>query len=205
MSIKAIISDIGNVLLNFDHHTITKRLANYSLYPEDRIYNIIIEKGTHNDYDKGLISSNEFYQRVKDRIKANIDFEDFANIWKHMFYKTEDSKKLKNLLIKLKKSKNLKIGVLSNINELHYQEVTRIIGKMAFADFITLSYEIHSVKPEKGIYQNALTGLKIRAEECIYMDDIKEYAEAASRIGIIGIHYTGYDNFVKELKELKVL
>ena len=61
------------------------------------------------------------------------------------------------------------------------------------------------MKPERRIYEHALKNLAVRPEECVYIDDIEKYVEAARKLGINGIHYThGKDNLENQLKEVGV-
>jgi len=71
-------------------------------------------------------------------------------------------------------------------------------------DAVTLSFEAGHKKPEKQIYLDALKKLNLKPDECVFIDDIKEYSDAASKLGIHGINYTSYKNLIKELKKLNV-
>jgi len=52
------------------------------------------------------------------------------------------------------------------------------------------------------IYEKAIKLSKAKPQECIYIDDIKEYVDVAQNIGINAIHYKS-DNYLKnKLKKL---
>jgi HAD superfamily hydrolase (TIGR01509 family) len=72
-------------------------------------------------------------------------------------------------------------------------------------DVITTSYEVAAMKPLVKIYEETLHKLNLSPDECIYTDDILEYVEVARSLGMHGIHFKGYDDFVKSLADLKVI
>ena len=63
---------------------------------------------------------------------------------------------------------------------------------------------LHRSEEALNCYQQALKLTKARPNECIYIDDIKEYALAAKKVGIKGIHYTSTKKLIKDLKKLGV-
>ena len=48
----------------------------------------------------------------------------------------------------------------------------------------------------------SIEAVGLKPEECIYIDDIKEYSDAASTIGIRGIHYTDHESLLTSLTGL---
>lgn len=107
-----------------------------------------------------------------------------------------------DLIRKLKK--RYKIGLLSNTGEISFEHVIKPVEVFELFDTITLSFEVKAMKPAKEIYFDALEKLNLEPEECVYMDDIEEFAEAATKLGIHGIHYTSHERLVGELKRLNV-
>ena len=60
------------------------------------------------------------------------------------------------------------------------------------------------MKPDKKIYLDALGKLNAIPEECVYIDDIKEYSDAACELGIKGIHYRSHEDLVDSLRRMNV-
>jgi HAD superfamily hydrolase (TIGR01509 family) len=48
---------------------------------------------------------------------------------------------------------------------------------------------VHALKPAPEIYFDALSKLGVRPPECVYVDDIEQYADAARELGMTAIHY----------------
>lgn len=93
------------------------------------------------------------------------------------------------------------VGLLTNVTP-PYAEVLEIAGHYDPFDIKILSCEVHSWKPEVEIFQIALDRVKASPEETIFIDDLKENADAACKLGIHGLLYTDTENLIKELSGL---
>lgn len=60
-----------------------------------------------------------------------------------------------------------------------------------------MSFEVGVMKPDRKIFEDSLSKLKLRSKECVYVDDIKDYVEAAKALGIHGHQYVGYDDLAE--------
>ncbi len=194
MAIEGVISDMGNVLLNFDSIRIAKGFAKYSPYSARKIYKIIFTDGLDLKYHKGLETNREFYKKVEKNIKIDIPFNKFKEIWRKLFFLTGENKKVMKLLKKVKEKNNIKLAILSNNNKIHFEEglANKFIDFKAFKT-VVLSYKIKSIKPEKRIYLTAVKRLKLKPEECIYIDDIKDFVKVANKLGLKGIYYNAQE------------
>lgn len=67
-----------------------------------------------------------------------------------------------------------------------------------------ISGDLKTAKPDKGIYKIALEKLKIRPDECIFIDDKKKNCEAAERLGIRSIIFEDPDQLKKELRTFSI-
>jgi len=57
-------------------------------------------------------------------------------------------------------------------------------------DGIILSAKEKLLKPDPRIYQLLLDRYNLKAEECVFIDDLKENAQGARAVGMQAIHYT---------------
>lgn len=65
----------------------------------------------------------------------------------------------------------------------------------------TASYEIHSIKPEPEIYLHFLKKYRLKAEECLFIDDTPSNVQAAQALGFYGIVYTDHLSMEKEFEQ----
>ncbi len=84
-SIKAVIFDMGNVVLNVDHMVACKKLSEFSNLSKEKIYKKIIGTRLENSFERGIISPHTFYKSVIERIGADISFNSFSSIFNDVF------------------------------------------------------------------------------------------------------------------------
>jgi putative hydrolase of the HAD superfamily len=103
-------------------------------------------------------------------------------------------------------SKRYRLGLLSNTDPIH---VAKLESSYDFFRFFppamrTYSCEIGVSKPNPLIYRKALKACRARAQETVYIDDIREYVEAARRLGLSGIHFQSPEQLHRDLGALGV-
>jgi epoxide hydrolase-like predicted phosphatase len=201
--IKAVITDLGGVIVKGDKSIMAEKLAQYA----DATPKTILEKFSNtmvtpfeNEFCLGLITSEEFFQKC---IKAfgikGLSFEGFKEIYGHPF-------ELNATVVDILEEQSLtrKIILLSNTNELHYESISQNY-KEAFNIFFSqaLSFKLHISKPDQKIYLEAAKMAGVMPEECVYIDDVKEYAKAAESVGMKAIHFVSAEQLKEELLQLK--
>ncbi|MCX7858229.1 MAG: HAD family phosphatase [Deltaproteobacteria bacterium] len=198
--IRLFVFDLGGVILPFEHRQIAIKLHESSAIKDNftpqEIFDFLFdfETGLVNPYEEGKVSSFDFFKHLKDRLKLEIDFEEFKEIWNPIF--REDEKVVK--LIHTLKAKSFPLFLLSNTNELHFTHIKETYSVVHLMDRWILSYEIGAKKPKRAIYEAIFERIEISPDEILYIDDIPRYVEAASKLGMRGVHFTDADS----LKEI---
>lgn len=77
-------------------------------------------------------------------------------------------------------------AVLSNTIPPHFNVWQPYVDKFSP---IVPSFEARARKPQEKIYELAIRSLRISENEAIYIDDIQEFLEPASRLGLMPIHF----------------
>ena len=69
-----------------------------------------------------------------------------------------------------------------------------------FFDTMALSCELGVMKPERAIYLAAVEGIGVKPEECVFVDDVPPYVEAARKLGMatVRINRFGSDEIYRE-------
>ncbi len=194
--IKAVIFDYGNVLARVDKSKFMRRLTDHTDMPYEEISSILYPADSFDsyssitaDYESGNISSEEFFQKVKEVCRLDMDIEDFKKAYTDIFHPIGSSIELARQL-----KPDYKLGLLSNTSEWDFQEEIRKNEAFHLFDTVTLSYEVGAMKPCKEIFDDALQKLKLPPEQCLFIDDIPEYVRAAKGCKLNAITYTGADH-----------
>jgi glucose-1-phosphatase len=198
--IKAIIFDFGNVICKFDNTLFIKKISKYTDKSQKEITNLIYNNSNLPVlYESGLISSDEFSWRITKLCALRISKEDFIKIYTNKFTPIESTFEL---IRKLKR--NYKIALLSNTSKADFDLGVKPLNIFPLFDAITLSFEVKAMKPDSRIFEDMLKKLDLKPEECIYIDDLKEYSDKAKELGMFGINYTSSEKLLESLKFLDV-
>lgn len=94
-----------------------------------------------------------------------------------------------------------KIGMLSNtgadwLDQLFTPE------QIALLDDVVQSYKLGIAKPDPRIYEAAARNLGAQPTECVMIDDITRYCQAALGIGMQSILYEDFDQMKRDLEDI---
>jgi glucose-1-phosphatase len=180
--IRAVLLDLGNVLLHFDHHLLREQIAALRPGGDDRETADLVQR-----FERGLLDGDTFIDTMLDRAApgARPDREAFITQWCDIFWKNEE---LTALLPELAKAARL--VMVSNTNALHVDFAQRRFPEV-FAPFHAriYSHEQHARKPEPAMFRAAAEAAGVPPEQCLFFDDISEYVEAAACIGMHAYQY----------------
>jgi len=193
--IDTIIFDLGNVIVNYDFNIALNRLFENSEKDKNYIIKVIHNYGLIKKFDKGELSEIEFYEKVKNDLQLNINFEKFKTIWAEIFTENEEIKKLVSIL----KDRDFYLLLLSDTNKIHFQYIEKKYGIINLFDEVLLSYETGFLKTEKGSFDYLKRRLKTNPENCIFIDDKKENLIYAKNMGVNCILFKNYEELVFEL------
>lgn len=156
----------------------------------------------HKAFERGHLTEEAYTQHLANILGFDLTYEDFFIGWNAIYL--ENLPGIALLLEEL--SKNYKIGALSNTN-LSHEKVWKDKYKPLFVHFdqVLGSHHLGHVKPEKEIYEKALSLLGAEAQKSIFLDDKLENIEGAERVGITGILVETPAQAYKALFDLEVL
>jgi putative hydrolase of the HAD superfamily len=185
--IRALICDLGNVLLHFEHRLVTTRLA--ELLPdaiwdeknEQRFWSLV------KSFESGSIDTETFLTQAGRSLllQQPIPEEEFRMIWADIFWPNQE---FIDLLSKLRN--RISLVMLSNTNPLHIGYARERFPELfSLFSHTVFSYETGYGKPDPEIYRHALRVAGASPHETLYFDDIAAYADAASALGIHGYQY----------------
>ena len=201
--IKAIISDLGRVFIDFDHNISCGKIAALAGCSIEEVHDYIYHKKIDIKLDRGELPPEKFYRIVKTRFKLNISYKEFKELFAGIFTLITP---VYRLYMKLKK--NYKIVYLSNTNRIHLESCLKNMPlKKAFKNIFekgVASYKEGIMKPHPRIYLKAVNLTGCRPEECVYIDDIFEFVDAARALGLKGIQFRSGKQSARELRKLGV-
>jgi len=198
--IRAIIFDIGRVLIRVDISRATSGLASgLSLTPEE-VWSAIEKDPRWPDWQEGRISPRDWHLHVTKRLGASLTFEQFTEVWNRSL----DPNPIQSESFLEKLSKKYRLALLSNTDSIHMTEEEARFPFFRFFPIRIYSFRVGASKPDPVIYREALKACKVRADEAVYIDDITAYAEAAQRLGMTGIVFRSPQQLQSDLRAVGI-
>ena len=198
--IKNVIFDLGNVLIDFKPIKYIKSLG----YDEEKaleIFNKTIKDSIWADMDRGIYRDKESYvsafKTKYPEIKNDID-KFLGGPWmENVIFPLKDNLKM----IDLVKEKGLKYYILSNYPKDAFEYTYNMCPFIQNADGMVISYDVLMIKPNKNIYLKLLDKYGLKANECLFMDDLDINVEGAKSVGINAFVFKDLEDGYKKLEE----
>lgn len=192
---KAIIFDLGKVLVPFDFMRGYQALEQHCRYPAAVIRQRIASSGLVEPLEKGLIEPREFVARLSQTLDLDLDFERFCGIWGCIFTGQLIPDQVLEAL-----AARYRLLLLSNTNQIHFQTIRSKYSLIRYFHDLVLSFEVHAMKPEPEIFRVAIERAGCRPGECFYTDDIGSFVEAARREGIDAVQFESPAQIEREMR-----
>lgn len=182
---KAIIFDLGGVILNIDYRLTIAAFTKFGVKNADLFYSKKVQNPIFDKIEIGEITANYFLDELQKKTN-NAEIKQVESAWNAMLLDLPESRL--NHIQKL--SKNYKIFLLSNTNEIHINAFRKKIGEKRWLQFSSLftkmylSHEIGFRKPNKEAFQIILDENKLKANDVFFIDDSPQHIKAARSLGI---------------------
>ena len=182
---KAILFDLGKVLINFDFRRGYRALEGLCPYAAEEIPRRLARSGLVERFETGLVEPRDFVDQICGILDLQVDYDQFRGIWSSIF---TDILIPESMLEGL--ARRYRLVLISNTNALHFEMIRETYGHLLrHFDALVLSHEVHAMKPMPEIFQAAVECANCRPQECFYTDDIVPYVEAARRMGIDAVTF----------------
>jgi len=197
--IRTVVSDLGRVVLWFDHNIFLRKLAERAGKRfED------VKAAIHGDlellrrFDAGAVTPRGFYERVTKTVGADLPYAAFFDMYNDIFSLNMAAV---DVLARVKAA-GYKTLLLSNTDPERFGFVRRRFPEVQLFDGYVLSYELKLLKPDPAIYLAAARLGRSEPAECVFIDDMEENVKGAVDAGLAGIHYLPETDLAAELKKL---
>ena len=193
--IRAIIFDIGRVLIRVDVARAVERLApSVSLSPKEA-WTSLEKDPRWPDWQEGRMSPRDWHLHVSKRLDTSLSFDHFVQAWNAAL----DPDPIQDIGFLEKLSKPYRLALLSNTDPIHVAHMEATYEFFRLFPARIYSCAVGASKPNPIIYREALRACKVNAEEALYIDDIPAYVEAARRLGMSGIPFQSPEQLAAEL------
>ena len=198
--IKNLIFDIGGVLVDFRPAGVLKDLG----IPKEHA-KVILQESIASplwpEMDRGVISEEEVLAAMRENIPDEIraDYDRFIEEGKPYLaapfaYSAQWLKQFHD--------RGYGIYILSNYPVSYFEAHKAGFDFLKYTDGRVVSGYVKLLKPDSEIYRCLLEKYHLKAEECIFVDDLKVNADGASQVGIRGIQFLSYEDANEKIERL---
>jgi putative hydrolase of the HAD superfamily len=196
-NVKAIIFDLGGVVLNLDYDLTINAFKKLGGSNFDNLYSQAQQDKIFDKYEVGDISTTDFISYLKSFLPEEVSNEQVIDAWNVMLLdlplcRVELLRKLRN---------EYQIFLFSNTNEMHMECFRRTLkdvygNEKLLEDLFIQTYYSHQEKkrkPNAEAFQQVLNDHGLTAEETLFIDDSIQHIEGAGKIGLQTVHLVDKD------------
>lgn len=183
--IKNVVFDLGGVVVEWNPERLLEA------YPGDKELPLALFRGGFferywTQFDRGVLTQTEVSAEM-----SRFTGRTYAECWDFMEY-------IKHFLVDIPETVELirelagqgyRLFCLSNMSAEYYDYMKeREVFRMFEGHLISAHEKV--IKPEEAIYRLLLERYGLKAEETLFIDDLKPNVEAAERLGIHTVHFS---------------
>lgn len=204
-AVRAVISDFGGVLT-------TPLIESFAAYQEhsgispSQLAEAMQRAtdawdGRHPLYEleKGTITEAEFLRRVEQALEGDLKLDSFRRLY---FDNLHPNEPMIDFMRRLKE-RGLRMAMLTNnVREWEPHWRAKLPDIDAIFEVVVDSAFVGMRKPDPAIYELTLErmGDGLRAEECVFVDDVDVNCEAARAVGMRAVHFKNSEQAIVELE-----
>jgi putative hydrolase of the HAD superfamily len=196
MEFKAVIFDLGGVIVNIDYAATIEAFGTLGYGDFQSVYSQAQQTGLINDLETGIISSQRFVNELLPYLKVGTSPNKVIAAWNAMIGSVPPERLSLLQIVRQK----CPIYLLSNTNDIHMQAILRSWKASSsqpmgdFFDGIYLSYKIGMCKPDVEIFEFICRENQLNPSDTLFIDDSIQHIEGARLAGLQTIHLTHFDS-----------
>ena len=203
--IKNLLFDQGGVIVDIERDRCLEELRCLGMEAPEKLVGLYKQDGPFFALENGDVTLDEFHQELRPFMPQGVTDEQMD----HAFSSFIVGIPLHRLQSLRQLRKRYRTYILSNTNPLMFEGViARAFAQEgldvnAYFDGITVSYKAHSNKPDRKIFEYAISTMGIVPEETLLFDDGQENLDAAARLGFKTALVTPGSEFMDIITQLE--
>lgn len=189
-TVKAIIFDLGGVLLDIDFRLTEKAFADLGVNNFASLFNQFHSNALFKKLETG-VDEELFYDEFRSETGMSLADEQIRDAWNALLLDF----RLESLAVLPQLRSKYELYLLSNTNEIHLQEFQRRYGllkkEQAFDALFDAAYYSHRIghrKPNASAFEYVLNKHSLDAAATLFIDDSINNIEAAAALGMQTVH-----------------
>jgi glucose-1-phosphatase len=189
---RAVVFDLGKVLLDFDYAITVRRVAAKCRVPPDQILRAIDQSHWLHRFETGLMTADQFYTEVRELVGyegTRVDFEQaFGDVFSEIRPMIGWHARLT--------AAGVPTFIFSNTNELAVRHITARFPFFARFDGHVYSYQHGAMKPHARLYKVVEQVSGLAGNALFYLDDRRENVAGGRARGWQAVHHVSPENSI---------
>jgi len=196
MTIKAVIFDLGGVLVRTEFPEVRQQLEKRLGFEPGTLDRIVWGGKEWELAQVGRISYEEYWRRVRAALGFSTP-QEIADFRREYFSGDRLDDELVDVIKELRP--HYRIGLLSNAPDRLEAWLEEEWGIKHLFDAIVYSAKVGLAKPDQSMFHLVLEQLDVAPSEALFIDDFQRNIDAALALGMHAIHFTGTKSLQEEL------
>ncbi len=179
MAVKALVLDLGNVVVEIDFRIMLRHLGMPETVDEPLAMKVLDRLAIFDAFERGGLDEVGFVGALLPCLARPLSFDEFESAWNTIFVREVPGidAALKNI------SARLPLYALTNANPMHMRRLRQYPAMRHFHQIFT-SYELKCRKPEPEIYQRLCAAIALAPAQLLFLDDREENVRGAQAFGL---------------------
>lgn len=195
--IRALLFDMGNVLIYFSHERMYRQLGELVGRDGAEVERLLHESGLFDGYESGRVTTDELRIELGRLVGRQIDAAALDRAASDIFWLNESMEPVIDRLA----TNGLPLVLVSNTCETHFRWVSSRYRVLRHFTRRVLSFEVGGCKPNPSIFEAAARAAGVLPSECFFTDDTPVHVEAARRLGFDAVVYRDTPQIIAELQK----
>jgi epoxide hydrolase-like predicted phosphatase len=205
MTIKNIIFDLGNVIVDIDAKRTEHGLNKLGIERASDIFTVEEQNDLCDRLECGVLSGEEFIRLLGEHsLSQDVDLGAVKAAWESMILQSHPER----LQVLSDLRQHYRVFLLSNTNEIHYNYLNKQFAEQHdiacldnLFDKAYYSFRVGLRKPMPEIYEHVLEDGGMHPEETLFIDDLDKNLEAAKQFNIQTWHAQSMDETWEYVKK----
>lgn len=187
---KAVLFDLGRVLIHYDHFQTMRGLAGLAGLGEQEMLERFAT--IRDELELGHMESDALHRWFLGQAAMPAGSDGFDAFFSAFTGGMARDDEALAWVAALEQRPDVLVAAISNTNETHIRWLDANIPELEAFDLVMYSSEIGMGKPDPAVFRLALELLDVRPEDAIFIDDSEPNVRAAEAVGIHGLVHSGW-------------
>ncbi len=199
--IRAIIFDVGNVLVAYDWENY---LDSFHFPHEVRqaVASAVFLSPVWDELDRSLLPDSQYLERfIQNAPQYSQEIQQVYENCENCIHPYDYAVPL----VQTCRDRGCSAYILSNYSRYLFHKTEHLMPFRNYMDGELFSFQVGQIKPEAHIYHSLLEKYSIDPRHALFLDDRQVNLDTASQIGIHTLLFTSYEKALKDMKAMGIV